>query len=386
MQIAKIRLDLIEEPPGALALWRQEAAALVQAAMGPPRDGPHDVQVGQERVGRGGLRSDRRRRRVVGHAQHEPRVGQHELARGVDPSDVRVIEPPDLPRAESMGHERLDEAHAVGGIGARQGHEVLHRRMRDQPAVVHVLLDGLGQRAHQTHAARHPAHTAIEPPRQRLQRQAMILMQRAQQPALLERAVGGIRAQQLPKDQRVGLRHLPHDGGDGIPVQLAETADAFVPVDDDVRRSADHHHDRHLLAGVRQRGQQPTFARRLAHAQPLVAQFELMKFQVHIHRPRPRLWHRADRVLGEGSGKSAAKSRGVNDFTGPLVLRRSRGKSARFPNGLKHLARLLVLHRPEQDSTEVAEKIGPHDAEGVLSQIPGQLRERRREYQRQDPG
>ena len=78
-----------------------------------------------------------------------------------------------------------------------------------------------------------------------------------------------------------------HDGGDGVPVQLAEAADAFVPVDDDVRRPADHHHDRHLLAGVRQRRQQPALARRLAHAQPLVTHLELMKFQLHIHRPMP---------------------------------------------------------------------------------------------------
>ena len=70
--------------------------------------------------------------------------------------------------------------------------------------------------------------------------------------------------------------------------------------------------------------------------------------------------------MREGLGKSAAKSWGVNNFTGLLVLRGSRGKSGRFPNGINHLARLLVLHSPEQDSTEVAEKIGPHDAKGVL--------------------
>ena len=90
--------------------------------------------------------------------------------------------------------------------------------------------------------------------------------------------------------------------------------------------------------------------------------------------------------MRQGWGKSAAKSCGVNDFTGLLVLRGSRGKSAACSYGLKHLPRLLVLHRPEQDSTEVTKKISPHDAEGVLRQIPGQLRERRREYQWQDDG
>ena len=70
--------------------------------------------------------------------------------------------------------------------------------------------------------------------------------------------------------------------------------------------------------------------------------------------------------MREGWGKSAAKPWDVNDFTGLLVLRGSRGKLAACSYGLKHLPRLLVLHRPEQDSTEVTEKIGPHDAEGVL--------------------
>ena len=86
-----------------------------------------------------------------------------------------------------------------------------------------------------------------------------------------------------------------------------------------------------------------------------------------------RLWHRPDRVLRRRVGKSGGKSSRVNDFTGLLVLRVLRRKSARFPNGLNHLPRPLVLRGPEQDSTEVAEKIGPHDAEGVLGDIPRQV-------------
>jgi len=200
-----------------------------------------------------------------------------------------------------MRHDRLDEPHAVSSIGARQRDEVLHRGVRDQPAVVYVLLHGLGQRAHQTHAARDPAHAAIEAPGQRVERQAVIVMQRAEQPALLERAVGG--TQELPKDQRLSLRHLPHDGGDGVPVQPAETPDAFVAVDDDVGRPADHHHDRHLLTGIGQGRQEAAFARRLPKAQPLVPQLELMKFQVHRPSVRRRLlWHRADRVLRRARG------------------------------------------------------------------------------------
>jgi hypothetical protein len=75
---------------------------------------------------------------------------------------------------------------------------------------------------------------------------------------------------------------------------------------------------------------------------------------------------------------------GLNDFDAVLVLRTSRGKSAGFSSPLSHLPWLLVLRGPEQDSTEMAEEIGPHDAERVLGHIPRQLGERRREHQRRD--
>ena len=165
MQIAKIELDLIEQAPGPLALGREQTAAVLKPTRGAARDGTHDVQVGQQRVGCGGLRADRRCGRLVGDAQDEQRVGHDQLPRGVDPREVGVIEPPDLARGEPMRHDRLHEPHAVGGIGPRQGHEVLHRGVRDEAPLVDVLLDGLRQRAHQTHAARDPAVAAHVKPR-----------------------------------------------------------------------------------------------------------------------------------------------------------------------------------------------------------------------------
>ena len=57
-------------------------------------------------------------------------------------------------------------------------------------------------------------------------------------------------------------------------------------------------------------------------------------------------------------------------------MRASRGKSVQFSRWIKHLRGPPVLRGLEQDSTEVAEKIGPLDAEGVLSEIPRQARQR----------
>lgn len=135
-----------------------------------------------------------------------------------------LIEPPDLSGAEPVRRDRVDEALALGRIGARQGHEVLHGSVRDQSAILDVLLDGLGERAHQAQAPRDPAHAAIEAPRQGVERQAVLLMQRAQQPALLERAVGCAGVQEMPKDEHLGLRHLPHDGGHRVALQPTQAA------------------------------------------------------------------------------------------------------------------------------------------------------------------
>jgi hypothetical protein len=104
LQIAKIQLDLIEEAPGPLPLGREQAAAVLEPTGGAARDGPDDVQVGQQGVGAGGFGANRRRR-LVGHAQDEQRVCHHQVTRGVDAPHVGVIEPADLPCAEPMRHE-----------------------------------------------------------------------------------------------------------------------------------------------------------------------------------------------------------------------------------------------------------------------------------------
>lgn len=69
---------------------------------------------------------------------------------------------------------------------------------------------------------------------------------------------------------------------------------------------------------------------------------------------------------------------------GLRVLRGSRGKSDRFSRGINHLDRLLVLRGSQQDSPEMPKEIRSGHAEFLLGEIPRQLREGRREHQRQD--
>ena len=134
-----------------------------------------------------------------------------------------------------------------------------------------------------------------ETARERVERQAVILMQCPQQPALLERAVGRVGVEQLAKDQRLGLRHLPDHGGHRVAVQTTEAADAFVAVHHHVRCACGHNHDRHLLTGVGQRRQQASLARRLPHPQPLIPHIELMNFQLHGPSVRWLLWQLRER-------------------------------------------------------------------------------------------
>ena len=249
--------------------------------MSPARDGAQDVEIGEQGLGGRGVWAHGGARPVIGHPQHEQGIGEHEFAGGIGAGDVDLIEPADLTRGEPMRHDRLDEAHAVSRVGARQRHEVFHRGVRDERAILDVALHGIGEGSHQPEAPRDPAHAAIEAARQDVQRQTMLLMQRAQQPALLERAVGRVCVEQLPKDQRIRLRHLPEHGGHRVALQPAEAADAFMAVHDHVGGARRHNHDWHLLTGVRQRRQEAPFPRRLPHPQPLIPHIELMKFQLH---------------------------------------------------------------------------------------------------------
>lgn len=102
---------------------------------------------------------------------------------------------------------------------------------------------------------------------------------------MLQRTVGGLGVEHLPEDQRLGFPHRPGDGLHGVVVEALETAHPFVPIDHHVRGvGPGHHDDRHLLARVGQRGQQPSFAGRMADPQVGVAEVELVKFQIHRRR------------------------------------------------------------------------------------------------------
>jgi len=312
VQLTDIGLGLAAGPPRARPIGGRQRETRAQAAARAPGHGGHDLHIPDEGVGCCGRerRVGPAARALLLQAQDQQWITRHQITDRRRTREVGLIQPTDLPRTERVGTDRLHEAQTVGAVGARQRHQVLHRRMRDNPALLHALLDHGRKIAHQTQPARHPTHTAIKASRQVLQGQAVILMQRAQHPAVLERTVRGFGVEHLPEDQRLGFPHRPGHGVHGVAVQPLETAHAFVPIDHHVRGLGHgHHDDRHLLARVGQRGQQPSFAGRMADPQVGVAKVELVKFEIH----QQRLVRKADcRTAPIGSCAASRGSQSVS--------------------------------------------------------------------------
>jgi hypothetical protein len=163
-------------------------------------------------------------------------------------------------------------------------YQELHRHLRRDPAFAHLLLNGLGQQFHQGQAARYPAHAAIEAARQLLQAVAEALLQFGEEPALFERTLLLGPAQRSVEQQGFGFAQWPKDRFDCIAPQLPESGDALVTVDHQVAVQpafSGHNHDRRLLPGGDQRGQQPAVPRRMVNPEVLPAPVELVEFQPH---------------------------------------------------------------------------------------------------------
>ena len=84
-----------------------------------------------------------------------------------------------------------DRRHALAVLQALPAHrhQKLHRHLRRDLAFAHLLLNRFRQQFHQRQPPRHPAHAAIEPPRQLLQAVAETLLQLLKQPAHLQRGL-----------------------------------------------------------------------------------------------------------------------------------------------------------------------------------------------------
>lgn len=201
--------------------------------------------------------------------------------RAVAPGGIELA---GLARVALVLREDGGQALAVLEADAGRRDQVFHGGLRRNPAVAHLLLNGLGQQLHQGQPPRHPAHAAVEAARQFVQRIAETLFQFGEKPALFEGALLLGPAQGAVQQQSFGFAHRPQDRFDGVPPQLLEGGDPLVAIDHEetVRLTLDRHDDdRRLLSGGGQRGQQASSARRMVDAEVFPAPVELVELQSH---------------------------------------------------------------------------------------------------------
>ena len=213
---------------------------------------------------------------------------------------LRIIEEAFADRGRSLAPSRIqlaglariavmlgeDRGHPLAILQALacHRHQKLHRHLRQDLALAHLLLDRFRQKFHQGQPPRYPAHAAIEPARQLVEAIAEALLQLRQQPALFQRGLVFAQPQRAVQQHGRGLAHRPYHRLHRVPSQLLQRRDPLIAVDDHVtvclafRR---HHHDGHLLSRFGQRGQQPPLPRRMANPKVLPAPVELVKLQLH---------------------------------------------------------------------------------------------------------
>jgi hypothetical protein len=107
-------------------------------------------------------------------------------------------------------------------------------------------------------------------------------MQFPKKPALLEGGLGRRAAQGPVQNQSLGVPHGPHRDLDRVLAQPLERPHPFVPVDHHKSVPLDcHHYDGDLLTVLGQGRYEPAFTLGTAYSQPLVAQIQLVKLDIH---------------------------------------------------------------------------------------------------------
>ena len=214
------------------------------------------LQIAQEF---GGRRCTRFRFRLP--LRFEKQLGLVEKAlpdhrRGAAPGGIQL---PGLPGVAVMLGEGRGHPLAVLQVDARHRHQILHRHVRGEFALAHLLLDGLRQKLDQRQPPRHPAHAAVKPSRQLIQPISEALLHLRQQPALLQCGLVLGETQRTVQQQSLGLAHRPDHRFHRVAAQLLERRDALVAVDDQVTVPVvwgENHHNRYLLARLSQRRHQ----------------------------------------------------------------------------------------------------------------------------------
>ena len=196
----------------------------------------------------------------------------------------RAIQLPGLARiAVVLGEDRRHPLAILQTLAGHR-HQELHRHLRQNLAIAHLLLDRFRQNLHQRQPPRYPAHAAIEPARQLIEAVAEAPLQLGQQPAHLQRGLVFGQPQRAVQQHCRGLAHRPYHRFHRVPAQLLQRRDPLIAINDHetVRLAfGRYNHDGRLLAALGQRCQQPPLPRRMPDPQVLPTPVELVKLQLH---------------------------------------------------------------------------------------------------------
>lgn len=300
MQATEIGQCLLGGSPQLVARFRLELRQSRQPPRRAPGDGADEVEVLEQlfagRGGRWGLALQ-----LAPRPQEQQRVAEQARAQGGGALAPGLPEHAHLTRAQLVAGDSRGQGLARLAVGARHRKQVLHGRVSANRTLPDQLLDRHRQSLHQAQPARHPARAAVETLRQPFQVQPEAALQLGEQPALLERRLRLRLPQRAVQQQCLGLAQRPHRGDHDIAVQKPQRAQPLVPVDHHVatRLARRDHDDRHLLATLRQRTQQPTLLRRPPDVQSLVAQVELVELEIQAASVlAPRCTRRVRPLLG----------------------------------------------------------------------------------------
>jgi len=270
-------LHALDLAPGAFALPPIQSARAGQPPLRATHEGGRHLQIAQQfgmrRLALLPLRFEEQLRRL-----QQPFA---DSARTLAPGGVQKA---CFARLRVALGENAGHPPAVFQALTRHWRQKLHGHLRRDLPLPHLLLNRLRQNLHQRQSPRHPAHAAIEAAGQLLQPVAEALFQFRQQPAYFQCSLLFGEAQRAVQQYRRGLAQRPHHRFHRVSPQLLQRRDPLVTIDDHVTIRLPfgrHHHDGRLLAGLRQRGQQPPLPRRMARPQALPTPIELVELKSH---------------------------------------------------------------------------------------------------------
>jgi len=258
-----------------------------QSAIGPPRNRYDDFQIATDF--HHGWRGRLRRLLPLG-LQKQLRLIQKPLANRRGCSPPGGVELPRFPAAQAMPRKPLGHALAVFWTATRHWYQELHRHVRRDGAVAHLLLHTLRKQLDQPHAPRHPARAAIKTAGQLLQPIAEAMLQLHQKPAFFQRRLVIAATHGTIQKQSFDFAQRPDHRLHRVPAQLLKCRNPLVAVDDQVMlwTLGGHHDNRRLLPTGRQRRQQTPLTLRPMHPKVLQPSLKLVKFQPHHPRPLRR--------------------------------------------------------------------------------------------------